>query len=387
MKDLYQQYPNPSQSSAKILFFSGGSALAEFSYALKHFAPNSTHIITTFDSGGCSAQLRRVFNMPAVGDIRNRLLALADDRDSEVAHLKKILGLRFARQANPAQLKQDFFKMAAPQHPVYAMLSTENRILLANYIAYFIDQIPSEFDLRNASFGNICITSGYLQTNKQLQPTINIFSRLLKLRGNILPSLDGYYDLIAEMAGGSVIHGQHNLTGKEVAPLNEKIYNIYLADAASGSITHSFNAAHHILQAIEQADLICFPPGSFYSSIIANLLPSGIGKAVANARCNKVYIPNLSEDPEQIGLRLPDCVATLLNYLRRDCGEQTHSNDLLNFVLLDKDHMLNMSNERLTQVESQGVQLLNYPLISESSIPYYDPIRLAQRLISLATNQ
>lgn len=383
MKQLYQQYPNPVQSKSRILFFSGGSALAEFSYALKHFAPNSYHIITTFDSGGCSAQLRRLFNMPAVGDIRNRLLALADDRDKDVAQLKKVLSLRFDKNADPKMLKSDFIKMASQEHPFYAALSQPHKQYVASHIQYFISLMPPEFDFRNASFGNICIASGYLKANKDLAPIISSLSQTLKIRGNILPSLDGYYDLIAEMAGGSLVHGQHNLTGKEVAPINEKISNIYLADGETGFATHRFDADKHIIQVIKQADLICFPPGSFYSSLVANLLPRGIGQAIAEAKCNKIYIPNLSADPEQIGLRLPDCVNVLIKYLRHD-APNAKTEDLLNFVVLDRNHMLNMSTERLEQVEAAGVQVLNYPLITEDSIPYYDPVRLAEQVIRLA---
>jgi 2-phospho-L-lactate transferase/gluconeogenesis factor (CofD/UPF0052 family) len=43
---------------------------------------------------------------------------------------------------------------------------------------------------------------------------------------------------------------------------------------------------------IREAELICYPMGSFYSSLIANLLPKGVGKAVSRNPCPKVFIPN-----------------------------------------------------------------------------------------------
>ena len=61
-----------------ILFFSGGSALNPLCRVLVRYTHNSTHLITPFDSGGSSAALRKAFNMPAVGDLRNRMMALAD---------------------------------------------------------------------------------------------------------------------------------------------------------------------------------------------------------------------------------------------------------------------------------------------------------------------
>ena len=62
----------------RLVFFTGGTALRDLSRQLTSYTHNSVHLITPFDSGGSSAALRRAFAMPAVGDIRNRLLALAD---------------------------------------------------------------------------------------------------------------------------------------------------------------------------------------------------------------------------------------------------------------------------------------------------------------------
>lgn len=63
----------------RILFFSGGSALNGISRRLKQYTFNSMHLITPFDSGGSSQTLRQAFDMPAVGDLRSRLMALADE--------------------------------------------------------------------------------------------------------------------------------------------------------------------------------------------------------------------------------------------------------------------------------------------------------------------
>ena len=62
----------------RLVFFTGGTALRDLSRQLTRHTHNSVHLVTPFDSGGSSAALRRAFAMPAVGDIRNRLLALAD---------------------------------------------------------------------------------------------------------------------------------------------------------------------------------------------------------------------------------------------------------------------------------------------------------------------
>ncbi|MFP3427373.1 2-phospho-L-lactate transferase CofD family protein, partial [Pseudoalteromonas sp. SIMBA_162] len=87
--------------------------------------------------------------------------------------------------------------------------------------------------------------------------------------------------------------GQHRITGKEVAPLDSPIARMRLA-AAEGDhhvpVVPELHANNR--QLIESAELICFPPGSFSSSVLANLLPKGVGRAVLANPCPKVYIPN-----------------------------------------------------------------------------------------------
>src|SRR5690606_22712801 len=63
----------------RIVFFSGGTALRPLSRVLKRYTHNSCHLITPFDSGGSSAEIRKAFNMLSIGDLRSRLVALADE--------------------------------------------------------------------------------------------------------------------------------------------------------------------------------------------------------------------------------------------------------------------------------------------------------------------
>ncbi|MFW5836578.1 MAG: 2-phospho-L-lactate transferase CofD family protein, partial [Desulfovibrionaceae bacterium] len=72
------RYERIPELGPRILFFSGGTALRELSREIIRYTHNTIHLITPFDSGGSSAKLREAFHMPAVGDIRNRLMALAD---------------------------------------------------------------------------------------------------------------------------------------------------------------------------------------------------------------------------------------------------------------------------------------------------------------------
>ena len=98
------------------------------------------------------------------------------------------------------------------------------------------------------------------------------------------------------------------------------------------------------------ADVICFPMGSFFGSVIVNLIPKGVGKAIVQRQCPKIYIPNTGYDPEMYGYTLSECIEMIIMTIHRDADDRraddddnapdshsTHINvsDILNFVLID----------------------------------------------------
>lgn len=89
----------PPDGGSRILFFSGGTALAPVAAELSRHTRNAVHVITTFDSGGSSAELRRAFDMPAVGDIRARIMALADRSLEGNPETVELLGYRLPKDA------------------------------------------------------------------------------------------------------------------------------------------------------------------------------------------------------------------------------------------------------------------------------------------------
>ena len=88
----------------RILFFSGGSALRPLCRVLKQYTHNSVHLITAFDSGGSSAQLRRAFAMPAIGDLRNRIVALADESVRGSPQIYRLFAYRMSSTASRSEL-------------------------------------------------------------------------------------------------------------------------------------------------------------------------------------------------------------------------------------------------------------------------------------------
>ena len=136
-------------------------------------------------------------------------------------------------------------------------------------------------------------------------------------------------------------------------------------------------------QLILDADLICYPPGSFYTSILANFLPTGVGSAIAANGCPKVYIPNLGQDPEQLGMDMDQAVRTLVRRLRADVPAATPIEQLLNVVMLDAkaDAYRSGLSEQLR--EEFGVQVIDTRLVGKRNARRYDGERLVSALLSL----
>jgi CofD-related protein of GAK system len=213
---------------------------------------------------------------------------------------------------------------------------------------------------------------------------ILLFSRLVLVRGVVRPSSSADLHLAAELEDGTRVIGQHRLTGKLVPPLRSRVVDLGLVRSLDVPESAETPLLAGNAERIRDADLICYPMGSFYSSVVANLLPKGVGAAVRSARAPKVYIPNTGTDPEQIGMSVGSAVETLASYVRRDTGEEVPLADILNLVLVDTqngDYALPLDLER---VRALGVEVADLELVTPRSRPDLDPGRLADALMSLA---
>ncbi|MGM0425149.1 MAG: 2-phospho-L-lactate transferase CofD family protein, partial [Thermodesulfobacteriota bacterium] len=139
----------------------------------------------------------------------------------------------------------------------------------------------------------------------------------------------------------------------------------------------------NIKKLITAADLICYPMGSFYSSLIANLLPQGIGSAVASTSCPKVYIPNPYSDPESYGLDLNQQILTLLAYLQKDQDLPANKQPFLDYILLDEDPDLYPGSLDIDLLQELNIEVLRCRLVTAESAPRIEPSSLLQILLSL----
>lgn len=218
----------------RIVVLGGGTGLSTLLRGLKRYSANITAIVTVADDGGSSGRLRREIGVLPPGDIRNCLAALADEEKL----LTELFQYRF--QAGDG--------------------------------------------LTGHSFGNLFLTV-MSEVTGDLERAIAASSKVLAVRGQVLPSTLCDVQLWAELTDGRRIHGESNITEAQGT-----IVNI-------GCTPANPPALPRVLEAIQEADYIIMGPGSLYTSVIPNLLVPDIVEAIARKKVPRVYVCNIMTQP------------------------------------------------------------------------------------------
>jgi len=218
----------------KIVAVGGGTGLSVLLSGLKEYTSNITAIVTVADDGGSSGRLRQQFDILPPGDIRNCLVALAD----------------------ASTLMRDLFQFRFDQSS----------------------------ELAGHSFGNLFITVMTRLTG-DFEKAIKETSKVLALRGQVIPSTLDNVVLVAEHRDGTVTEGENKIPTVRV-PINR----VYLKPGHPG-------ATPEALKAIEEAQIIVLGPGSLYTSIIPNLLIREITDAIVASSAIKIYVCNAMTQP------------------------------------------------------------------------------------------
>lgn len=367
----------------RILFFTGGTALRDVSRELKNLTHNSIHLMTPFDAGGSSAALRRAFGMLSVGDLRNRLMALADESARGNPEIYALFAHRLARDAERAELRARFDDLVEGRDARIKAVPEPMRRIVQTHLRFFAERMPEDFDLRNASIGNLLLAGGYLANDGDIDSVIYLFSKLVQVRGQVRPVVDADLHLAVDLEDGTEVVGQHRLTGKEASPIGSPVASIRLVSGLTEPTPARVSAPERVCTEIRSADLLCFPMGSFYSSVIANLMPDGVATAICSAECPKIYVPNLGSDPEQLGLSVGAATERLVATLRREVGAQVPVERILNAVLVDSAAGRYALPAEIERVHALGVDVVDVPLVADDG-ERVDPRRLSEYLVSLA---
>ncbi|WP_338751435.1 YvcK family protein [Bacillus sp. FJAT-52991] len=242
---------NPKQP--KVVIIGGGTGLSVLLRGLKKHPIDLTAIVTVADDGGSSGRLRDELNIPPPGDIRNVLAALSD--------------------VEP--LLENMF-----QH----RFSTKN-------------------ELSGHSLGNLMIAALTSITGDFVH-AVQEMSRVLNVRGKVLPAANQSVVLHAEMEDGTVVSGE-----SKIPYSGKRIKRVFLTPDHIKPLPET-------IRAIREADLIIVGPGSLYTSILPNLLVPQIGEEVCSAKARKVYICNLmTQAGETLDFTASDHVKAIYDHM------------------------------------------------------------------------
>jgi len=242
----------------------GGTGLSVLLRGLKLFPIDITAIVTVADDGSSSGVLRREFNMPAVGDLRNVLVSL-----SEVEPMVE-------------QLLQYRFKTSG--------------------------------DLNNHPMGNLLLAALFNITGNLTTDSLEALSKIINIKGRVLPFTEDKAVLIAHTKDG-IIEGESNITkaGKKIEYIEYK---------------NKVKATREVIQAIKEADLIILGIGSLYTSIIPNLLDDRVKTAIIKSKAKKMYVSNImTEHGETDGFKVSDCIKQLNKYIGEDAIDVVVANN------------------------------------------------------------
>ena len=304
----------------KIVAIGGGTGLATLLRGLKSYTTNLTAIVTVADDGGSSGRLRRELGTLPPGDVRNCIAALAD--------------------AEP---------------------------LMTSLFQY---RFSDGSGLAGHSFGNLFIVamSGVVGN---FEDAIRQTSRVLAVRGQIIPSTLANVTLCAKMDDAQTIEGESSISDTKA---KGRIKEVFLQPEDS--------PAHpEAVRAILDADMIILGPGSLYTSILPNLLVKGIRRAFAASPAVKAYVCNVATQPgETDGFSLAQHV---------DAIEEHIGGHLLHWIVVNNNLRGTLPNADLSQpvaVDSlleNGIRLVKADVVSESNRYHHDSRKLAQTMIRI----
>lgn len=133
--------------------------------------------------------------------------------------------------------------------------------------------------LKGHSFGNILL-SALEKVTGDFDQAVDKASEILRIQGKVIPATLNKVNLIAELEGKRII-GESAIRNSKLTDLKK----IFLQPKAK--------ANQNAIKAIQNADAIIVGPGDFYSSLVPNMLVSGIPEAIKKSKAKRIYICNL----------------------------------------------------------------------------------------------
>ena len=239
-----------------VVVIGGGHGQSQICRSIKNIDDISiSAIVTVADDGGSTGRLRRQFSIPAMGDIRNVMISLAESETT----MSELMDYRFD------------------------------------------DPDGTETDIHGHNLGNLILTA-MTQLSGSFLDAVQTIGQVLNVKGRIIPATSQVITLYALMKDGVIVKGEANIPTVH-NHISKVFYDCEVA------------ATPAAVDAIREADLIIYGIGSVYTSLIPNVIIPEISQALHETKGKRVYFANAMTQPgETDGYSVEDHVQALLDH-------------------------------------------------------------------------
>jgi len=295
------------RTKIKVVTIGGGTGLSVLLRGLKKYPLEITAVVTVADDGGSSGKIRSDMNIPSPGDIRNVIAALSDVEP----YLEKMFQYRF----DSGEVKG---------HPV----------------------------------GNLMIAA-MTDIHGDFSTAVKVMSRILNVRGTVLPTTNDIATLNAVLSDGEIIRGESSIT------------------KAGGVIDHVYitpsrvKPNEDVLRAIEEADYIIMGPGSLYTSIIPNLVISKVSEKIRESNAKKIYVCNvMTQHGETDNYTVSDHIVAINKHVEENIFDLVIANSReFDDSILSKYHK---EKQEPVKIDQEKIEELGIKLIKNNDIGIVD---------------
>lgn len=313
----------------KVVILGGGTGTSTLVRGLKQFPVDISVVVSVCDDGKSTGKLRKEFDIPAVGDLRRVIAALSETEPL----FESLLEYRFSTTS----------------------------------------------DLNGHTVGNLLLTA-LCNITGNMSDGIESLSKVLNLKGRVLPLTEDNVILMGRMEDDSIVEGEHCITESE-----KRIKSIFYKQKPI------INPA--VIEEIKSADLIILSMGSLYTSVICNLICEEVVRAMDESKAEITYVCNMFTQPgETDDYTVSDHLKALNNYL---------GNRKVNSVIVNNGSISNAYLERYHREEEKDPVVIDWEHIdalgvttvadnfvdTQSGTLKHDSLRLSLKIIEMLLNK
>lgn len=308
--------------SKKVVILGGGTGTSTLVRGLKEFPVDISVVVSVSDDGRSTGRLREVFDIPAVGDLRQVLSALSETEPL----FEKLLNYRF---------------------------ETNN-------------------DLNGHAVGNLLLAA-LCNITGNISDGLKSLSNVLNLKGKVLPLTEDNCILMGKMEDDSIIEGEHNITKSD-----KKVKDVFYKEDPTVN--------PEVIESIKNADMIILSMGSLYTSITCNLVCEDVIKAIDESKGKILYVCNMFTQPgETDNFTVSDHLKVLNNHLGKRKIDTVIINDgKIPKKFIEKYHREEEKDPVI--IDKENINKMNVRIIKDDFIKLrdkglkHDAIKLSLRI-------